>query len=360
MSIIQLYPILLERRIVEPIWGGQRLASWLNLPEPQPTRLGETWQVYDTNTILNGVLAGQTLAQVTKQFGADFIGTRTVARYGIDFPLLAKFIDANDKLSIQVHPDDTYAHTNEAATGFHGKTEAWYILEATPDANVTYGLERPSNREEFAAAVEAETLEPLLNHTSVRAGDVIFVPAKTLHAINEGIVLFEIQQKSDLTYRVYDYGRLDAKTGQPRELHLEKALDVSDFAPPPHNKIAPLPIDTDNSRVLLVACSLFALERLTLLDQRVMSTDPGTFEILTVIEGACTITSSADNVELQRGDSTVLPATLGGYVLHSTHADTPLQVLRAYVPDIEKDFLRTMRAQNLDEKRIGATVIQNI
>ncbi|NOK59528.1 MAG: mannose-6-phosphate isomerase [Chloroflexi bacterium AL-W] len=360
MSIIQLYPILLERRIVEPIWGGQRLAKWLDLPEPQPTQLGETWQVFDTNIILNGVLAGQTLAQVTKQFGADFIGTRTVARYGIDFPLLAKFIDANDKLSIQVHPDDTYAHTYEAHTSFHGKTEAWYILEATSDANVTYGLERPSNRAEFTEAVEAGKLEPLLNHTSVRTGDVIFVPAKTLHAINEGIILFEIQQKSDLTYRVYDYGRLDAKTGQPRELHLEKALEVADFAPPPHAKIAPLPLDTDNSQILLIACSLFALERLTLLDQRVMSTNPGTFEILTVIEGSCTITSSVDAVELRRGDSTVLPATLGGYILHSTHADTPLQILRVYVPDLEKDFLQPMRAQNLDEKRIAATVIHNL
>src|SRR5690242_20392836 len=123
MTTNTLYPLLLERKIVQPIWGGERLAAWLDLPEPRPTQLGETWQVYDTNPILNGPLAGQTLAQATQQLGAQLVGTRTIERYGRDFPLLAKFIDANDKLSIQVHPSDDYAHSHEAATGFHGKTE---------------------------------------------------------------------------------------------------------------------------------------------------------------------------------------------------------------------------------------------
>src|SRR5215210_537121 len=151
MTEIALYPLLTERRLVQPIWGGTQLADWLALPEPHPERLGESWQVYDANPILNGPLAGRTLAQVTQQYGAALVGTRTIARYGADFPLLAKFIDAVDRLSIQVHPDDAYAHRHEAATGFHGKTEAWYILSATPGANVIYGLERPSNRNEFVA-----------------------------------------------------------------------------------------------------------------------------------------------------------------------------------------------------------------
>lgn len=350
-----LYPLLTERRIVSPIWGGQRLAEWLELPEPRPTQLGETWQVFDTNVILNGPLAGQTLAQVTQQYGAQLVGTRTLERYGADFPLLAKFIDANDKLSVQVHPDDAYAHSREAATGFHGKTEAWYILDAVPGADIIYGLERPSSRAEFAAAVQADALEPLLHRIPVSAGDVIFVPAGTLHAINAGIVLFEIQQKSDLTYRVYDYGRRDARTGQSRELHLDKALDVSEFGPPPRSKMSPLPLEPDG-RVLLVACPYFALERWMFIDQRTLITDPGSFEILTVIDGQAALTWPGGEVTLKRGDSVVLPAALGSFTLHNQHDERALQVLRVYVPDLERDLIAPLREQGVDDARIAQVI----
>lgn len=352
-----LYPILTKRRLVQPIWGGQRLAAWLELPEPRPTQLGETWQVFDTNEILNGPLAGKTLAQATREYGVQLVGTRTMDRYGADFPLLAKFIDANDRLSIQVHPDDEYAHTHEAATGFHGKTEAWYILDATPGADIIYGLSQTCSREEFAAAVAAENLEPLLHRLPVAAGDVVFVPARTLHAINAGIMLFEIQQKSDLTYRVYDYGRRDAKTGQPRELHLDKALDVIDFTPAPRTKTAPLPLDPEN-RVLLVACPYFALERWTIIDQRKLATDPGSFEIVTVIEGAAALNTSNNAALLQRGDSVVLPAMLGDYTIRNTHSEAALQILRVYVPDLERDLIAPLRAQGYDDERIAEVVSQ--
>lgn len=355
MSTNALYPLLTERRTVHPIWGGQRLAAWLDLPEPRSTQLGETWQVFDTNPICNGFLTGKTLAEVTQMYGAHLVGTRTMARYGADFPLLAKFIDANDRLSIQVHPNDAYAHTHEAATGFHGKTEAWYILDAAPGADITYGLARTSDRQEFANAIAADNLEPLLHHIPVRAGDVIFVPAGTLHAINAGIVLFEIQQKSDLTYRVYDYGRRDAKTGQPRELHVAKALDVTEFAPAPRSKLTPLTMEPAN-RVLLVACSYFALERWTLIDQHKLATDPGSFEILTIIAGTGTLDSSGSPIVLNRGDSVVLPAALGDYTIHNSHPETALQVLRAYVPDLERDLIAPLRAQGYNDERIAEVV----
>lgn len=326
-----LYPILTERRIATPIWGGQRLAAWLDLPEPRPQQLGETWQVFEGNIITNGPLAGQTLAQVTAQYGAQLVGTRTIARYGADFPLLAKFIDANDKLSLQVHPDDTYAHTHEAETGFYGKTEAWYILAAAPGANVIHGLTRPSSRDEFAAAVEQAALDPLLERIPVSAGDVIFVPAGTLHAINAGIMLFEIQQKSDLTYRVYDYGRRDARTGQLRPLHLEKALDVSYFGPSPQAKIVPQTLEP-GVRTLLVTCTYFALERWTLNTPRNLTTDPASFEILTVIGGQGTLTWPGGDMALQRGESVVLPAALGTCTLQPAPATPEFELLRVYVP----------------------------
>ncbi|NTV63814.1 MAG: mannose-6-phosphate isomerase, partial [Oscillochloris sp.] len=295
-----LYPLLTERKIVTPIWAGGRLPAWLNLPLPYPDQVGEVWQVYDTNRVCNGPLAGSSIADLARTYGATFVGERSFARYGADFPLLAKFIDAADRLSIQVHPDDAYAHTREAHTGFHGKTEAWYILDAQPGADVTYGLIRPCDRQAFAAAVQDGSLEVLLQHLPVTSGDVVFVPAGTIHAINAGIMLFEIQQKSDLTYRVYDYHRRDAQTGQLRELHLEKALDVSDFGPA--RQAMPPILSLTEQHDLLVACPYFALERWRVADH-VSLVGQGSFEILTLVEGSCTLRWPAGDLTVRCGES---------------------------------------------------------
>jgi mannose-6-phosphate isomerase len=350
-----LYPLLTEPRLVQPIWGGTQLAAWLNLPEPRPERLGETWQVYDQNLIRNGPLAGQTLAAATRAYGAALAGTRSVARYGADFPLLAKFIDAADRLSIQVHPDDDYAHSREAATGFHGKTEAWYILSAAPGATVIYGLARPSGREEFAAAIQSGQVEALMQRLPVKAGDVVFVPAGTVHAIEAGIVLFEIQQKSDLTYRVYDYDRREAASGQARALHLDQALDVMDFGPAARGAIPPLELGA--GRALLVACPFFALEAWTPAGPQSTATDPGTFEILTVLEGAGTLAAGDSALALERGLSVVLPAALGAYQVQPAADEAALRLLRVSVPDLEHDLLQPLRAQGVGEARLAQTII---
>ncbi|MFQ3634080.1 type I phosphomannose isomerase catalytic subunit [Roseiflexus sp.] len=351
MSSIDLYPLITQARLAQPLWGGTFLARWLELPQPQPERLGEVWLVYDTNPIIDGPLAGKTLAQVTRDYGEALVGERTIARYGADFPLLAKFIDAADRLSIQVHPDDAYAHTHEADTGFHGKTEAWHILYAAPGADVVYGLARLSNRDELTAAITAGTLEPFLRRLPVTAGDTVFVPAGTLHAINAGIVLFEIQQKSDLTYRVYDYGRIDAATGQPRALHIEKALDVTDYAPAPRGVIPPLQLEA--GRDLLVACESFALERLNLTGVVERIVDPATFEILTVVNGSATLRWSDGARHLRRGEAVVIPACLGSYALEPTEE---AQILRAYVPDLEA-LRHEYTQRGMDAARVAETVI---
>jgi mannose-6-phosphate isomerase len=347
-----LYPLLTRPHTVQPIWGGARLAEWLAMPEPRPERLGEVWLVYDANPVTNGPLAGQTLAEVAREHGAALVGTRTLARYGADFPLLAKFIDAADRLSIQVHPDDAYAHSREAATGFHGKTEAWHILHAEPNADVVYGLSRPSTREEFAAAVTGGELEGLMRRLPVRAGDTVFVPAGTVHAINAGIMLFEIQQKSDLTYRVYDYGRRDAKTGQPRELHVEKSLDVMDYAPSPRGVVPPLELGA--GRQLLIACELFALERWALREPHRGQVDPGSFEILTMLDGQAELEWDGSDLDLRRGDALVLPASLGPYALSPRALGATL--LRVTVPDLERDYRAPLRAMGVDAARIAQTV----
>jgi mannose-6-phosphate isomerase len=322
-------PLRTTPRMVEPIWGGTRLAAWLELPEPRPTSLGETWQVYDRNLVVGGPHAGRSLAELSAAYGATLVGSRTTARYGADFPLLAKFIDAADRLSLQVHPDDAYARRVEAHTGFHGKTEAWYILAAEPGATVAYGLVRACTRDEFAAAVADGSVETLMAQLPVAPGDVIFVPAGTLHAINAGVMLFEIQQKSDLTYRVYDYGRLDARTGQPRELHLARALEVSRLAPSPCGKRAPLQLGPE--RTLLIACPYFALERWVAAAPVSFTTDPGSFEIWTLLDGVAELTWGAESLPMSRGASLVLPASLGAYTLQLRQ---PATLLRAYVPDL--------------------------
>ena len=190
-------PLVLERRLDSRIWGGRTLGPWLGIDNP-PNQLAESWQVYAQNRVATGPFVGRSLADLAIEYGPALVGTVSYARYAADFPLLAKFIDAADHLSIQVHPDDTYAHTVEAATGFHGKTEAWYILHAEPGAELFHGLNTATTREAFAAAIADGSVTQLLRRVAVHPGDTIFVPAGMLHAINAGILLFEIQQTSDL------------------------------------------------------------------------------------------------------------------------------------------------------------------
>jgi mannose-6-phosphate isomerase len=321
----QLSPLMLERKLDSRLWGGHTLGAWLGLSSA-PDHLAESWQVYEHNRVADGPFAGRTLADLAREYGADLVGTRNFARGGADFPLLAKFIDAADHLSIQVHPDDAYAHTVEAATGFHGKTEAWYILRAEPGADLIHGLIAPTDRETFAAALRDGTLTNLLRRVPARAGETIFVPAGTIHAINAGIMLFEIQQKSDLTYRVYDYNRRDAN-GNLRELHIERALDVSNFGDQPPAVIEPRQLD--GARTLLVTCPYFTMERWDVVQPLDAGVDPGSFDILTVIDGASELSWPDGARRLARGESIVLPASLGAYRLAPEAQAT---LLRCYVP----------------------------
>ena len=343
---MSLYPLRLARKLNRRLWGGQRLASWLDLPQPWPTDLAESWQVYETNAVLNGQLAGRSLASLATEYGAEMIGTLSLRRYGLDFPLLAKYIDANDSLSVQVHPDDDYAHAVEAPTGFHGKTEAWYILETEPGARLVFGLNRNADRGSFAQAVADGALEDWLNYVQVEAGDALFVPPGTLHAINAGILLFEIQQKSDLTYRVFDYNRRDAG-GNLRALHLDKALDVLNYEPPLQAKASPLALTPGCD--LMVACPYFALERYRGDSTQTLHTRPTSFEIWSLIAGQANVAGE----RLVTGDSLVLPACLGAFDVERTAAAT---LLRCYVPDMEADLLAPLRRLGYSEERISQTV----
>ncbi len=324
-SVSDLYPLELGRFLSPRLWGGDRLVSFLRLSEPAGDEpLGESWQIYGGNRVLSGSFQGKTLDEVSAELGADLIGTVAAERYGDTFPLLAKFIDAADKLSIQVHPNDAYAHEHEAASGFHGKSEAWLILEAGADAGIIWGFKDALTPEEVGGAAAGERLEPHLNFVPVKAGDVVYNPAGTVHAIGAGIFLFEIQQASDLTYRLYDYGRKDSQ-GNPRDLHLGKALEVADLTPGEHALVSPKPLGEGKTELLKT--EFFAFERWEVLGDLQETTEPTSAELLTVLSGELTLRAGDAETVLTQGGSCVLPAGLGTYRLSGEGA-----LLRCYVP----------------------------
>ena len=328
-----LYPLLLEPYLSPRLWGGQRLHGFLGLDHPvnpNSDPIGEAWQVYSENCIRNGAWAGQRLADLAQAQPTDLLGTVSLARYGAKVPLLAKFIDAAAPLSIQVHPDDSYAKRVEAASGHLGKTEAWYILEAAPDAHIIWGFKDQLSPAQLREAIAGGSLEQHVNIVPVQAGDVIYNPAGTLHAIGAGILLFEIQQSSDLTYRLYDYQRRDSQ-GRLRELHVDKALDVLNFTPSQSAKCLAQPLSaTANLRkTLLLHCEAFVMEHWQLQGEVQEATDSSSLRILTVCAGHGQLQQEGQPpLSLQQGSSVLLPAALGAYQLRGA-----LELVCCYVPE---------------------------
>ncbi|HKV84015.1 MAG TPA: type I phosphomannose isomerase catalytic subunit [Ktedonobacterales bacterium] len=323
-------PLLLQGSLHETIWGGQRLATIAGKTLPAGAAIGESWETATESVVREGPLAGMRLGQLVDRYEADLIGSRAAEVYGMRFPLLAKFLDANQKLSVQVHPDDTYAAAHEH--GKLGKTETWFILHAEPDAQLVYGLARPTSAREVRAAIAANTLEALLNHIPARAGQVIFVPAGTVHAICGGVALYELQEYSDVTYRLYDYGRRQAD-GTLRDLHIEQSLDVMRFDTAAPAEVKPLRLELPSSVsggewCALVACRYFLEEELRFAGSISTTTSPASCVILTVLDGGCALSSSAPTVALTRGDTVVLPASLGEYTLTAAG----VRLIRSSVP----------------------------
>lgn len=228
-----LYPIKFKPRIKERIWGGQAI---LNKKGKAAGRLakdklyGESWDLSsvkgDISVVANGFLKGNNLEEIIEVYMGELVGEQIFEQYGLEFPLLIKYLDCNDKLSVQVHPDDALAL--ERHNSF-GKTEAWYVVDCKPGASIYLGFKDLNlTREEYIAAVAESRLEQLLNKVEVKPGDVFFIPAGTVHALGAGLEVVEVQQTSDVTYRIYDWDRVDAE-GKSRELHTSLAVDAIDF-----------------------------------------------------------------------------------------------------------------------------------
>jgi mannose-6-phosphate isomerase len=275
----------------------------------------------------NGPFAGRKLGDVWPQMPAEWTGAEIDCSG--DFPLLVKFIFPQDKLSVQVHPDDAYAALHETAAGGRGKTEMWYAVDARPGAQVLVGLKANVTREDFSRAIMDGNAEGCLEHVPLRAGEAVFVPAGTAHTIGPGLVLFEIQQNSDLTYRVYDYNRRDPK-GQARPLHIEKALEVMRFGKQVGGKVTPVTIQRGAlAQTYCAACPYFATEHWAFSGSIQASISKTRFELLIFLEGRGELGWAAERVTYAPAQVWLIPAALGELGLVP---NTSTSLLRTYVP----------------------------
>ena len=302
-----LYPIKLVPEFKEIIWGGNRLKTEYN-KKSDLSNIAESWELTVRPDGMNKIDGGE-LNDCTLEYYIEKMGEGVVADKHLDFfPLLIKFIDAQDNLSVQVHPDDAYglSHANSL-----GKTEMWYIIDATPGAKLVYGLKEGCTNEMFALAVENGTVEDMLNYVDVKKGDVFFIPSGLVHAIGSGILLAEIQQNSNITYRVYDYNRL-GKDGKPRELHVNDALNV--IVNRSEEEINAIRYSNGkNSENELANCEYFNVKKLDVNGNITLNCDKTSFNSILCLDGNASIEYKGVSYALSRGDSYFIPAGMGEY-----------------------------------------------
>ncbi len=328
------YPLLFEPVLKDYIWGGRNLELRLNRALPADTIIAESWEIAahkdGTAAVSNGVHQGKLLTTLLDEMGLDLIGSKS--KWALDrnlFPLLIKILDANRHLSVQVHPDDTYALEHEGNE--LGKTEMWVVLHAEPGAEVILGVAEGTTPELFKQAIEEGRLEPYMNRIAVQAGDHINVPAGSLHAILGGLLIAEIQQNSNTTYRVYDWNRM-GHDGKPRPLHIDKALDVTNFdqVAPTKSGATLISNEAGVKRELLNKTEYFTVERVTLEAGASFkgSCSGETFEIWGAIAGSGQVTAGDVTERLDSVQFTLLPAISGDFSVYNDDAST---WLRAYV-----------------------------
>ena len=318
----------MEPVLKEKIWGGTRLAELLGKTAAKGRRIGESWELADhphgTSRVVAGPLAGRTLREVLSRHGPAILGRDLAARRWAErFGLLVKFIDASDRLSVQVHPDDALAAAHGG--GDTGKTECWVVLHAEPEAWLIRGLAPGTTRRRLREAVEAGRTEECLVRRPVQAGDFVWVPAGAVHAIGPGIVLAEVQQNSDLTYRVYDWNR-KGLDGKPRKLHVAEALQAISFGGelPPAGGRGKTADETGLFIEHLVDCHAFSLTRIHL-DRRPWAADTGDgYAAVVTLAGAARLATPDGAVPIRAGDTVLVPASAGEYVLEAAEKLTVL------------------------------------
>lgn len=305
MPDIKLYPLKFTPILKDKLWGGEKLGSVLDKPIGDHKKMGESWEISgvegNISVVSEGPLKGKNLVELIREYKGELIGDNVYKQFEERFPLLIKFIDANDDLSIQVHPDDELAEQRHSS---FGKTEMWYVVEAEEGATLISGFNKPMSKEEYMKIFQAGRLTDILNEEPVEKDDVFFLPAGRVHTIGKGLLIAEIQQTSDITYRIYDFDRVDAN-GQGRELHIEEAVDAIDYNFYDEYKTV---YDKSAWEAEIGKSPYFITRRLLLNDAQERSyADKDTFIILMLLSGEGVIGYDGGEISYKPGDSILIP-----------------------------------------------------
>jgi mannose-6-phosphate isomerase len=353
-------PLLLSPVFKPKIWGRKNVAPLFARPETKPERstcagsaqsaigkndlIGEVWITDDQSRFLNGFVAGLTLDEASRKFGSELSGSGWTNER---FPLLAKYIYTSDWLSVQAHPDDAYARIHDP--GSPGKCEMWYFLHAEKEAAILQGLKPGVTKEKLRAAMENGTLPNLLHRFHPRAGEAAYLPPGTVHALGPGLVLFEVEQNSDLTYRLDDFGRVGLD-GKPRPLHLKKGLEVTKVDLPAYRDLPRIELrEPFGARRYVMASRHFALEELTVKEIATLAGSPERVEVFSVLEGYGRVETDAGWLGCETGDTWLIPPATKSYRVAPRKK---IRLLRFYVPDIEKDFRRLLLKRRVARSKI--------
>jgi mannose-6-phosphate isomerase len=325
MARVPLYPLRFEPIFKSALWGGRRLPGYLHRPAPHADPIGEAWILSDVDgspsRVLDGPLAGLTLRELLARDHRRVVGAAKAPPGR--FPLLLKFLDARQELSVQVHPND--AQAAKIGPGLFGKTEAWVVLDACPDTSKLYaGFAEGVTAADFRAALAAKTTPKTLHSFAPKAGDCVFLEAGTVHAIGANLLLFEVQQTSDITYRLYDWDRIDAKTKQPRQLHIEEGLACADFGRGPCHPLRATVAEAGGvRREKLIACPHFTLDRLTARTPFTVGANDRCRAVVCV-GGSGVLEARGAEFAFRSGDVFLLPAEVGECLAHPKACEVTL------------------------------------
>ena len=311
MASMKLYPLQFEPILKERIWGGTKLKTFLNKPITSNIT-GESWEIStvenDVSVVLKGSLKGKSLNELINEFPEAVLGTRVYAQFGKQFPLLFKYIDAREDLSIQLHPNDELAKKRHNS---FGKTEMWYVMQADTDARLIVGFKEKSSPEEYVKNLNNKTLLTLLDTKKVKQGDVFMLDTGTIHAIGAGIVIAEIQQTSDITYRVYDFDRVDAN-GKTRELHIDLALEALNYEKIQTQRFYS---KTENITNEIVNCNYFTTNFIPLDGNIEIHKNQTSFTVYMCVEGDFKLTFDNESYSYKKGDTVLIPAAITDFQL---------------------------------------------
>ena len=311
MASMKLYPLQFEPILKERIWGGTKLKTFLNKPITSNIT-GESWEIStvenDVSVVVNGSLKGKSLNELINEFPEAVLGTKVYAQFGKQFPLLFKYIDAREDLSIQLHPNDELAKKRHNS---FGKTEMWYVMQADTDARLIVGFKEKSSPEEYIKNLNNKTLLTILDTKKVKQGDVFMLDTGTIHAIGAGIVIAEIQQTSDITYRVYDFDRVDAN-GKSRELHIDLALEALNYEKIQAQRFYS---KTENIANEIVNCNYFTTNFIPLDGNIEIHKNQTSFTVYMCVEGDFKLTFANESYSYKKGDTVLIPAAITNFQL---------------------------------------------